>query len=264
MNANALSFITQDCPSATPSPTNGKASADGLTSNVVQKQTSFLNDSPNASDTALDVEFGDLRLMSRPDALPLIRPEKGKAVRIAIYPAKAKMASTHYIDGTGTYRCLSTNRNGGTDNLMYCCNRLGDAALRIVALVVHYTNADPVSGKMPSDVQPQVQVGYVRLSRANYAAISKLPDEDSTVNDIDIVMTHADRAFGYEFHRISNAPRWHRAKDDVDAKMRQFVDGKILAKKLGKPAIEAEYRAVLSGETLAATVGNIDELPDEY
>jgi hypothetical protein len=154
----------------------------------------------------------------------------------------------------------------------YCCTATEeDGEVGVIALVVCYTNADPVTGKYEKNAEgqfPPVEfaIKFVRLSGFNMRQIKKLPDEDSSPFKIDIVMTHAEgRAFGYEFNRKSNVPRWTldpTVAAAVKAAASRFLDGKALRSKLGQKMNEIEWKALLSGKKVGgdATLGNVEEL----
>lgn len=125
---------------------------------------------------------------------------------------------------------------------------------RVVLPVLHYANADPVSGQYQKGADgstPPIawELRYVCLRPSEVKHISRLPDENQTPYDIDIIMTHAgDRAFGYELYRASNKARWKS-----DPEIAQEVETKaakmsaiFAAKVTGKPGmtIFADFRAV--------------------
>ena len=238
-------------------------------------------DAPAAVDNeSLDTDFDDEKVLTRPGQLNRVRPDKGKASRFSFIPKEwisPQTAKSHWVDTTREgkatkvrVRCLTTI--GAEGEQAYCCTTLGeDGKIEVVALVVHYTNADPVTGKYEKNASgefPPVEfeIGFVGLSGYNMRQIKKLPDEDSTPFKIDIVMTHADgRAFGYEFNRKSNVPRWTLDPEiaaKVKAACQRFLDGKTLRAKLGQKMNEIEWKALLSGKKVGsdATLGNVEEL----
>ena len=234
------------------------------------------------NDESLDTDFDDERVYARPGQLNQVRPEKGKAVRFSFVPKEwiaPQTAKSHFVETTRDgkaqklrVRCLTPLGNEAEQ--AYCCTALEeDGDVGVVALVVHYTNADATTGKYEKNAQgefPPVEfeLGFVRLSQFNMRQIKKLPDEDSNPFKIDIVMTHADgRAFGYEFNRKSNVPRWTldpQISAAVKGAAQRFLDGKALRSKLGQKLNEIEWKALLSGKTGTsggnATLGNVDEL----
>ena len=234
-----------------------------------------------ADNESLDTDFDDERVYARPGQLNQVRPEKGKAVRFAFVPKEwiaPQTAKSHFVETTREgkaaklrVRCLTPLGNEAEQ--AYCCTALEeDGDVSVTALVVHYTNADATTGKYEKNANgefPPVEfeIGFVRLSQFNMRQIKKLPDEDSNPFKIDIVMTHADgRAFGYEFNRKSNVPRWTldpQVAAAVKSAAQRFLDGKALRAKLGQKMNEIEWKALLSGKTggsSGATLGNVDEL----
>lgn len=245
-------------------------------------KTAAEEDSPKKVDDneSLDTDFDDEKVYARPGQLEQCRPDKGKAVRFAFVPKEwvsPQTAKSHFVEtGTGKeakklrVRCLTPM--GNEVEQQYCCRMLEeDGEVGVVALVVYYTNADPTTGKYEKDangVFPPVtfEMRFVRLSQFNMRQIKKLPDEDSNPFKIDIVMTHSEgRAFGYEFNRKSNVPRWTldpQVAAAVKAAAQRFLDGKTLRSKLGQKMNEIEWKALLSGKKVGsdATLGNVEEL----
>jgi len=198
-----------------------------------------------------DVSFGDEKLMSKSDGLDILRPEKGKTVRFALLSnyVKAKRAFVHYIDKKGTYHCLAPEKNDQP-----CCLKLQNSQPQIVVLVLHYTNANPKTGRYEKGADgtlPPIQweIKFVRLSRSAFRRVSTLVEEDGQPEDIDIIMSHRDSGIGYEYSKVSTA-RWKKNAafvTEVEAAVKQFADGKKLLSKLGKKISSLEFRAILAG-----------------
>lgn len=198
-------------------------------------------------DTSLDVEFGNPKLMERGDGLNIVRPEKNNAVRFALLQ-KARKALIHYVGEKGSLLCLAEQNS---EEGAACCQRYGDPQLRVVALCIHYVNAD-ADGRLPKGTVPEIEIGYVRLSQPNYRSISMLPPDERTVYDLDIVMSHRASGIGYDFIVASSTPRYRAAglEKEVERLATPFLDGKKLASKLGKKMTEAEFKAVLDGDAM--------------
>jgi hypothetical protein len=217
-------------------------------------------------DENLSTDFDDAKVYIRTGQLNQCRPgEKGKAVRFAFVPKEwiaPQTAKTHYPtlpDREGKprpqrIRCL-TPLGADVDPKVCCIELDEDGAVEVVALVVHYTNANPETGNYDKDAagnraDVQFAIEFIRLSQFNMKQIKKLPDEDGSPFDIDIVMTHAEgRAFGYEFHRKATSPRWKSDPKTVEAvtkAAKKFLDGKILRQKLGAKKNEVEWKALLA------------------
>jgi hypothetical protein len=240
------------------------------------------DETPTVNDNeSLDTDFDDEKVYARPGQLNQCRPEKGKAARFAFIPKEwiaPQTSKSHFVELPGKdgktmkqrIRCLT--QMGNEAEQAYCCVATEkDGEVGVVALVVRYTNADATTGKYEKAADgnfPPVEfaIEFVRLSGFNMRQIKKLPDEDSNPFKIDIVMTHADgRAFGYEFNRKSNVPRWTldpQVAAAVKAAAQRFLDGKALRSKLGQKMNEIEWKALLSGKKVGsdATLGNVEEL----
>ena len=228
----------------------------------------------NEDEDIHDTDFDDETVYSRPGVLKRVRPDKEKAVRMAfIKSVKMKSAKSHFVETgsgkevkKGTYRCLIPV---GDDSRGLCCNKVNeDSDVHIAALVLVYKNADPTTGKYvkKDGVVPPIEweLGYVDLSGFNMKQIKKLPDEDQTPYDIDIIMTHAEgRAFGYEFNRASNKARWQQNPElvkEVEAACDRFRDGKILVSKLGKKLTSMEWKALVGDGSSDSKLENMDDL----
>jgi len=192
-----------------------------------------------------DCEFGDPKLLYRGDGLDRLRPEKGMAVRFAILPfIKPKKALNHYIDKKGTFRCTSNSEGEGL-----CCKTLGKPNLQIVAMVVHYTNANSKTGKYAKEVDTtEFELKYVNLSQSNFSDISALVQEDERVDGFDIVMTHRETGIGYKVNRVSSEARWQKKglTEQIKAACAKYEDGALLTKKLGKKLSTIEWKQLLS------------------
>jgi hypothetical protein len=192
----------------------------------------------------MDVDFGDERIIKRPGRLERLQLDGAKAVRFALIPGfKPKAAYNHYIEGQGTFICNSTEEKQAE-----CCKKLGNPNMRAVALVVHYTNARPKDGSMPKDEDIEWEIKYIRMSRTNFAEISKKKMEDETVYDFDLVMSEKENGIGYTFEKISKTA-WWRADEELEATIleaaEKFRDGKALSYQLGKKIDDIEYRAMI-------------------
>ena len=253
-------------PTPTPAPAQPTVTAAAPTAEVEDAPTTKAAAKQNVDD--YDVSFGDEKLMSKSDGLDILRPEKGKTVRFALLTnfLSAKKAYNHYIEKKGTYHCLSKDGVQGI-----CCQKLGESQPQIVALVLHYTNADPKSGRYSKDASgalPPIQweIKFVRLSRSAFRRISGLVEEDSKSEDMDIIMSHRDSGIGYEYNKVSVA-RWKRNPAllaEVEAAVKPFLadGGKKLLSKLGKKVSLLEFKAVIAGSTQSdeADLSQVDDI----
>jgi hypothetical protein len=218
-------------------------------------------------DENLDVGFGDQKLMSKGDGLNRIRPDKNKVARFALLPfISPKKGFSHFVDTKdkkGTFRCAPTK---GEDEIPYCCGKLDEEGMmHVVALAIHYTNADAKTGIYEKGQPIEWEVGYIDLSRSNYRAVSNLAPEDSDVYSIDIVMSKKDSGIGYEFVLRSAKAKWKQNPElaaEVEAAAQKFIKdgGKKLIGKLGRKLTVAEWKIMLSG--LQAASGKEASLED--
>ena len=222
-------------------------------------------------DENLDVEFGDQKLMAKGDGLNRIRPDKDKVVRFALLPfLTPKAAKSHFVDTKdkkGTFRCAPTKTE---DEIPYCCQKLEqDGMAHVVALALHYVNADAKTGVYEKGTPIEWEIGYVDLSRSNFRSVSGLAPEDSSVYDIDIVMSKKTSGIGYEFVARSLKAKWKQnpeLADEVEAAAQKFVKdgGKKLIHKLGRKLTVIEWRALLAGQQAAsgkeASLEDIDDM----
>jgi len=136
----------------------------------------------------------------------------------------------------------------------------------VVGLVVHYKNADPIEGGLEKGVMIDWDIKYVQLSKANFQSISRLPEEEQTVNDVDLIMMHTNRPFGYEFHKKSAKARWKTNPAwiaEVTEKVKPLLDGKKLDGKLGRKVSDLEMKALISSLAAGsedAKLGDVENL----
>jgi hypothetical protein len=109
---------------------------------------------------------------------------------------------------------------------------------RIILPVVHYLNADPISGKYSVDGStPEIEwkLRYVCLTRPDIRQIVRLPDEGQKVPDLDLVMRPHPR-FDSQIDRISNNARWEstptlsKAVETAAAEMSEMLTVKLSAR----------------------------------
>jgi hypothetical protein len=261
---------TQTATAAAPAQKPTPAAATAVDDEDENPAATVVDDNEN-----LATDFDDERVYARPGQLNQCRPDKGKAKRFAFVPKEwiaPQTARGHFLETPGKdgkvlkqrVRCLTALGENAVQQ--HCCKEIGkDGEVNVVALVISYTNADPATGKYEKDSKVEFAIEFVRLSQFNMRQIKKLPDEDKTPFDIDLVMTHADRAFGYEFNRKANSPRW-KADPTVEAAVKQavqrFLDGKALRSKLGNKLNEIEWKALLSGKKVGSdtTLNDVEQL----
>jgi hypothetical protein len=220
-----------------------------------KKKGSDEDDAPRG----IDVDFGDERVTKRPGRLERLVLDGAKAVRFALIPGfKVRAGYNHYVEGQGTFVCNSTE-----DKEADCCKKLGNPGMRAVALVIHYTNAKSKDGTMPKNEEIEWEVKYLRMSRTNFAEISKKKMEDETVYDFDLVMSEKENGIGFQFEKISKTA-WWRADEELEAQVlaaaEKFRDGKALSYQLGKKIDDIEYKAMIRKAAKAASKEDEEEI----
>lgn len=234
-----------------------------------------------------DVDFGDEELMKN-EGLTKLLPEKGKTVRTSILDfVKPKKGYSHYINGKGTFRCLSArDAKGNITEQAACCEKLGDADLVIAALCLHYTNAPSKDGKYTiikgEDGKAKYKepiewdVKWLKLSRSGYRAVSALPPEELarswakaddavTVYDIDFTIGWRNAQGGGFNYNYAGKARWRTNPalvEEVKAACKPFMDGKRLTQKLGRVATLLELKAAMSGTSAEADDAQLGDLGD--
>jgi len=196
-------------------------------------------------EVGIDVDFGDERVTKFPGKLERLKLDGANTVRFAFIPGfKVKAAFNHYVEGQGTFVCNSTDKETSL-----CCQKLGNPGMRAVALVVHYENAKSKDGSMPKDGEIEWSIKYLRMSRTNFAEISRKKMEDETLYDFDLTMSaKPNDQIGFSFEKISKTA-WWRKDEDLEAEIMEaaekFRDGKALSWALGKKIDELEYKIVI-------------------
>jgi len=221
-----------------------------------------------ADDVVTSVKFGDSKIMAKGDGLNRIRAEKGKVVRFALldfidpYSAKSHFVDTK--DKKGTFICLPAKK----DEIPYCCTKMEEEGmLHVVALAVLYTNADTKTGKYAAGTPIEWEVGYVDLSRSNYRSVSNLAPEDSSVFDIDLVMSKKENGIGYEFVLCATKAKWklnaELAEEVKEAAQKYVKDGgKKLKNKLGRSITLNEWKLMLAGQAKSGAEASLDDIEE--
>jgi len=231
----------------------------------------------------LDVEWGDQDAMSTTDGLDRITPADGCKVRCAVIEAgivKTKMAWLHFItkpDGKKvTVRCHSKrDKKHVITEMGDCCAKLNSdddqkAQLNFAVLAVKYINADPKTGKYDKDAegnQPVIrwELGWIKLSRAGFKAISELATEDEKPHEFDFTIAKRDNGIGYDYKRVSQKARYRadaKLLAEINEAAKKFADGVLLAKRLGKVISPVDLKALLAGKSAAKSGGTIDDVSD--
>jgi len=118
------------------------------------------------------------------------------------------------------------------------------ANCRAIVPVLHYLNADPVSGtykKQPDGSAPPIEweIRYLCLTRTDIMRIKNLLYDDQTPFDIDIILALSACGIGKEFLRVSNQARWKKDPElakEVELMAAEMSDA-FAAKLAGRPGM---------------------------
>jgi hypothetical protein len=116
--------------------------------------------------------------------------------------------------------------------------------LRILVPVVHYTNADRDTGKYQkvadgSALSIEWEIRYVELTRFELEDVKRLPDEEQTEYDIDIVLKRPHDTF-YELNRVYGKARWKQDPERAEQVEKAAAEASdaLAAKLTGKAGVE--------------------------
>jgi hypothetical protein len=186
------------------------------------------------------------------DGLTMVKINKGEVARFSFVPnSKILRSRVHYVEGTGSIQCISTEENPN----QVCCRKGGQAKDRFVGLIYRYTNVDNKTGKFVAGATaPVVEVQAVRMSRSNMRDILDSVEDGQSVYDVDIRMKHDEsRAFGYKFSKAASKPSWKAIEAEALALSAPYDKSK-LASRLGK-----KFDATQMNVVFAAGAGNTAE-----
>ena len=222
-----------------------------------------------------DIDWGDDDTLKDRGYLERLRPPKGYKARFAFLPwAKLVKNHTHYVVGKGTFICLSSDSGRAI-----CCELTKEEPrLTIVGLVLHYTNADPLTGaykKGSNGDLPAIKwdIKFVNLSLTNFKNISSIVEtmDGGNISDIDFIMQHKsdnERAKGYDFVQTrSQHALWKQYPDVVQGvkaavkKLRDPQTGRFpkLDSRIGRLLTEKEIQGLLTSNNIATTA-SLDDL----
>ena len=212
-----------------------------------------------------EVDFGDEEMMKNTGFLEKLQvKDKKQVARFSLLDVrKAIRGFAHYVEGKGSFSCFTDHKNPKAPKAA-CCKTLGDPQMRVVALVVHYTNADTKTGKLMKDVPVEFEIKYVNLTKKQFQDISKLAEEDGTVYGMDITMAVRSNGIGLDFHRIASKAKYLSNSDLTDEILEAANEvkdklGKTLPKKITKAEL-AVYLAAAQNEEEDPDMEEIEDI----
>jgi hypothetical protein len=196
---------------------------------------------------------------------------------------KPKVAWKHYIAKDGKkfgYRCLSKRDKSKKWRFVgepaVCCAKLNNdkdqaAQLEFAVLALRYVNADPDTGGYKADADGNIppikwEIGWLKLSRSAFKTIGELALEGEETHMFDFTIAKKEsNGIGYDYKRKSkNLPLFYSNPEllrEVTEEAKQYADGILLSRNLGKAVSDIDMKAVLAGKA-AAGKGDVDNTDD--
>ncbi len=216
---------------------------------------------PAAAPTVLsdaDAEF-DASMYS--NNLPKLKVPTGTVARFAILGPVAD-GFRHYAPDSKTYYACISKRDGKRPAVVEqaeCCKLWGEAKFYRSALILHYTGADPKTGKLNGNSSWQLEALVV--AGAGWGQIKNVAPEAVKVGDLDYKATPRTNGFGLEFSVQANAAAWKASSPETQALVMaeaERLKGQLPAK-LGKVLTPAQIKAI-AGQPRSG--GDLDALAE--
>lgn len=205
-----------------------------------------------------DAEF-DASMYS--NNLPKLKVPPGTVARIAILGPVAD-GFRHYAPDSKTYYACVSKRDGKRPAVVEqaeCCKLWGDAKFYRSALILHYTGADPKTGKLNGNGSWQIEALVV--AGTGWGQIKNVAPEGVKLGDIDYKAMPRTNGFGLEFSVQANAAAWKSLSPETQALVMAEADrlkGQLPAK-LGKVLTPIQIKAI-AGQ--AGIGGDFDTIAD--
>jgi hypothetical protein len=238
---------------------------------------------------AESVDFEDDEIYRRPGELAVCSEKTpGIKHRFTVLPdpndpnkAFLRRSWTHYVQGKGHARCLSTRDHKGNfiGEPAFCCKGPeGASNPRLGALVVEYTCVDPKTGKFPAGIgSPEVpftfEIKALCMTRIGAKSLSDKAGEqeaaDGSVVGIPLKVSQVDYYYharpggqkGLDFERLSPKASYTRVPTllpQVKELAAKYADGKELARKMSRVMNPNQMREHLGIGGSTATPGGAD------
>jgi hypothetical protein len=205
-----------------------------------------------------DAEF-DASMYS--NNLPKLKVPTSTVARFAILGPVAD-GFRHYAPDSKTYYACISKRDGKRPAVVEqaeCCKLWGEAKFYRSALVLHYTGADPKSGKLNANSSWQLEALVV--AGAGWGQIKNVAPEGVKLGDLDYKATPRTNGFGLEFSVQANAAAWKSSPPEIQAQVMaeaERLKGQLPAK-LGKVLTPLQIKAI-AGQ--ARSGGDLDALAE--
>jgi hypothetical protein len=197
------------------------------------------------------------------NSLPKLKVADGTVARFAVLGPVAE-GFRHYNDETKTYyRCIS--KRGGKRPAItekaQCCDLCDEAKYYRSALVLHYTDADPKSGKLKGDGW---QLAALVVSGAGWGQLKNMVPEGVKTADVDFKAMPRTNGFGLEFAFQASPAAWKKASPEFQAQVMTEAERlKVqLEAKLGKVLTPLQLKAIAGQTRDSDDLDSLAELGD--
>jgi hypothetical protein len=185
----------------------------------------------------------------------------GTVARFAILGPVADGFRHYAPDSKSYYACIS-KRDGKRPAIVEqaeCCKLWDEAKFYRSALILHYTGADPKTGKLNGNNSWQIEALVV--AGAGWGQIKNVAPEGVKLGDLDYKATPRTNGFGLEFSVQANAAAWKKSSTEIQAQVvaeAERLKGQLPVK-LGKVLTPVQIKAIA---VQARNGGDLDTLAE--
>jgi hypothetical protein len=199
-----------------------------------------------AAPTTLSDADADFDASIYSNNLSKLKVPTGTVARFAILGPVAD-GFRHYAPDSKTYYACISKRDGKRPAIVEqaeCCKLWGEAKFYRSALILHYTGADPKTGKLNGNSSWQLEALVV--AGAGWGQIKNVAPEGVKLGDLDYKATPRTSGFGLEFSVQANAAAWKKSSPEIQAQIVAEVERLKcqLPVKLGKVLIPVQIKAI--------------------
>lgn len=195
--------------------------------------------------------------------LPKLKVPTGAVARFAVLGPVAE-GFRHYAPDSKTYYACISKRDGKRPAITEkapCCELWDEAKYCRAALILHYTGADPKTGKLNS---PSWQLAALVVAGPGWGQIKNMVPEGMKVVDLDFKAMPRTNGFGLEFAVQANAAAWKKSSPELQAQVNAEAERlkAQLPAKLGKVLTPLQIKAMAGQARIAADLDCLDQLGD--
>jgi hypothetical protein len=193
--------------------------------------------------------------------LPKLKVPTGAVARFAILGPVAD-GFRHYAPDSKTYYACISKRDGKRPAITEkapCCELWDEAKYYRSALILHYTGADPKTGKLSGN---SWQLAALVVAGAGWGQIKNMVPEGMKVVDLDFKAMPRTNGFGLEFSVQANAAAWKKSSPETQAQIAAEAERlkSQLTAKLGKVLTPQQLKAIAGQARSGGDLDGLDEL----